>query len=336
MSSEQGTSGRGRLVPRRLGTGRIRRVVRMSPPTPSFEQRPEKVVRDARAELHEAEEDAGQVADRALEGHPRLSGAIGVIREVLREQGVERVGLAASGAAFWLVISVFPTAIAAISLFGLVVSPQQVAADLGSLATGAPSSLSSLVTAQLRRVAASDHAGLSMGLAVSVLLAIWSASAGVYNLNRAIRVAYGLAPQSYLEARARALVGAIVVVLALGVGALGISFVVSRSPGPVVVLLGVPALLAGIAAAVAVLYRFSVGGHIKVWTLLPGSVVSSVGVVALIAGFGIYAAWSKRYTAVYGVFAGAVIGMVATYLAVYVVLLGAVLNTQLRSPAGPR
>ncbi len=308
----------------------------MSPPTPSFEPGPEKVVRQACAELHGAEEETSQVAERALDAHPRLSDAIGVVRGVVREQGVEGVGLAASGAAFWLVISIFPTAIAAISLFGLVVSPERVAADLGNLATGAPSSLSSLVTAQLRRVAASDHAGLSMGLAVSVLLAVWSASAGVYNLDRAIRVAYGLAPQSYLEARARALVGAIVVVLALGVGALGISFVVSRSPGPLVVIVGVPVLLIGIAAAVAMLYRFSVGGPIKVLTLLPGALVSSVGVVALIAGFGIYVAWSKRYTAVYGVFAGAVIGMVATYLAVYVLLLGAVFNTQLTSRVGPR
>ena len=260
---------------------------------------------------------------------------MGMIRGVVREQSVERVGLAASGAAFWLVISVFPTAIAAISLFGLVVSPQRVAADLGTLATGAPSSLGSLVTAQLHRVAASDHTGLSMGLAVSVLFAIWSASAGVYNLDRAIRVAYGLTPQSYLQARARALVGAIVVVLALGAGALGVSFVASRSPGPLVVILGVPTLLTGLAAAVAVLYRFSVGGHIKAWSLLPGALVSSVGVLALIGGFGIYVAWSKRYTAVYGVFAGAVIGMVGTYLAVYVVLLGAVFNTQLTSKVRP-
>ena len=175
-----------------------------------------------------------------------------------------------------------------------------------------------------------------MGLAVSVLFAIWSASAGVYNLDRAIRLAYGLAPQSYLEARARALVGAIVVVFALGVGALGISFVVSRSPGPLVVLVGLPALLIGIAAGVAMLYRFSAGGHVRVWTVLPGALVSSVGVVALIAGFGIYVAWSKRYTAVYGVFAGAVIGMVATYLAVYVLLLGAVLNTELAAPLRSR
>jgi membrane protein len=305
-------------------------------PSPSFEQRPEEVVLEGRADVQRAEEDAAQVADRALEGHPHLSRAVDVTRAVVHEQTEERVGLAASGAAFWLVISVFPTAIAAISLFGLVVSPEQVASDLGNLARGAPSSLSSLITAQLRRVAASDHTGLSMGLAISVLFAIWSASAGVYNLDRAIRVAYGLDPQTYIEARARALVGAIIVVLALGGGALGISFVVSRSPSQLVVILGIPALLIGMVAAVTVLYRFSVGGNVKLGSLLPGALVSSVGVVALIAGFGIYVAASKRYTAVYGVFAGAVIGMVATYLAVYVVLLGAVLNTQLTSTVRSR
>jgi membrane protein len=308
----------------------------MSPPAPSFGEDPEQLLHQAEAELHDVGEDAGLVAERALKGHPHLSRAVSVARGVLREQGEEGVGLAASGAAFWLVISAFPTAIAAISLFGLVVSPQQVAADLGNLARGAPSSLSSLVTAQLGRVAATDHAGLSMGLAVSILFAIWSASAGVYNLDRAIRLAYGLEPQSYVEARARALLGATVVVVALGLGALGISFVVSRSPGAVVVILGAPAVLIGMAVGVAVLYRYSVGEHVKPRTLLPGALLSSLGVVALIAGFGTYVAWSKRYTAVYGVFSSAVIGMVATYLAVYVVLLGAVFNTELTSPLRSR
>ena len=44
----------------------------------------------------------------------------------------------------------------------------------------------------LRRAAASDHTGLSVGLAISATLAVWSASAGVYNLDRAVRDAYGL------------------------------------------------------------------------------------------------------------------------------------------------
>ena len=66
--------------------------------------------------------------------------------------------------------------------------------------------------------------------------------------------------------------------------------------------------------------------------------------VTVLAGFGSYVAWSRHYTAVYGVFAGAVIGMIGIYMAVYVVLLGAVLNVQLASahfasaqlPSAPR
>ena len=177
----------------------------------------ERLLNAAYERVNAVEETAEQKADETLERRPLLARVVRTTTSVIREQSSERVGLAASGAAFWIVISAFPTAIAAVSLFGLVVSPQQVASDLGNLAQGAPSSLGSLVTAQLQRVAASDRAGLSMGLAVSILLAIWSASAGVYNLDRAIRLAYGWPPQSYFEARGRALLGAFGVVIVLGV-----------------------------------------------------------------------------------------------------------------------
>ena len=120
---------------------------------------------------------------------------------VLREQSAERVGLAASGAAFWLVISAFPTAIAVVSVYGLFVSPERVATDLGHLANGVPGSLGSLLSGQLRSVARTDHADLSLGVVLSLLFAVWSASAGFNNLDRAIRVAYGLPPQRYFEAR---------------------------------------------------------------------------------------------------------------------------------------
>ena len=126
------------------------------------------------------------------------------------------------------------------------------------------------------------------------------------------------------------------VVLTVGAGALGISIVVGHSPGPLIVILGLPVVLIGITGAVAFLYWFSVEGRVKVRLVLPGALTSSVGVVALIAGFGVYVAWSTRYTAVYGVFAGAVLGMVETYLAVYVILLGAVFNTQFRAAPQPR
>jgi membrane protein len=282
-----------------------------------------------------AEQSAEATADHALQRHPLLSRALGVFSRVVREQSAEAVGLAAAGATFWLVISAFPTAIAAVSLFGLVVSPEKVATDLASLASGAPASLGSLISSQLRRVAATHHASLSLGLVASLVFALWSASAGVYNLDRAIRVAYGLTPQRYAEARSRALLGAVAVVLFLGVGALAVSAAIGRSRAPVVVLVAVLALMVAVATGVGTLYRFSVGTKVGLRALAPGAVASSVGVVAALAGFGAYVAWSKHYTGVYGVFAGAVIGMLGTYLAVYIVLLGAVLNAQVATKSTP-
>jgi membrane protein len=307
----------------------------MSGRTPTPDQLPEKLAREGRNELEVVQEDAQATTGRVLRGHPRISGVLRIVRAVLHEQSVETVGLAASGATFWLVISAFPTAIAAVSLFGLVVSPDRVATDLGNLASGAPASLGSMVTEQLRRVAASDHARLSLGLAASVLFAIWSGSAGVYNLNRAIRVAYGLPPQRYLEARGRALAGALAIVILIGVGAIAISAAVGHFPATLVLGAAVPFVLVVIAAAAAGLYRFSVGQSVRGRELLPGAMASSVGVVAVLAGFSTYVASSTHYTAVYGVFAGAVIGMVGLYLAVFVVLLGAVLNVQLASASRP-
>ncbi len=273
-------------------------------------------------------------AAAALSRHPRLSRAASFLRAVQRQQSAEQVGLAASGAAFWLVISAFPTGAAVVSLFGLVVSPAKVADDLGSLARAAPSSLGSLITEQLRRVAAADRAGLSIGLAAALVLAVWSASAGVYNLDRAIRYSFGLTPQRYVEARTRALGGAGIVVVSLGALALGASLVAGHLPLVAVVVAGIPAAFVALTAAIALMYRFSVGPGVRMRQLLPGAMGASVTVVVSLGGFAVYLGVSTRFAASYGAFAGVAIGMFGLYLAVYAVLLGAVANAHLRGGQG--
>ncbi len=285
---------------------------------------------------HDLEEPRDK-ANRYLQGHRRLSAAARVATGVLHEQSAERVGLAASGAAFWLVISAFPTAIAAVSVYGLFVRPERVVTDLGDLASGVPGSLGSLLTEQLRRVAGTGHANLSFGLGLSLVLAIWSASAGFKNLDGAVRAAYGLPPQRYLEARGRAFLGALAVVLLLGFAAVAtpVVFASGRSSA-VLTVVGVVAAVAGATAGVGALYRFAVAAPVAVRALLPGALTSAVGMVLVTAGFAAYVAFSTHYTAVYGAFAGAVVAMLAIYLAVYVVLLGAVLNTQLNDAVSKR
>jgi membrane protein len=268
-------------------------------------------------------------SNRFLGRHPRSAKAAGLVDAVVRRQGAQQLGLVASGAAFWLVVSALPTAIAVVSLYGLVVDPARVAGDLGKLVNGAPASLGSLIAEQLQRVAATDRTGLTIGLVVSVALAIWSASAGAYHLDSAIRDAYGLPRQRYVDARARSFAEAAVVVVVLGAVALGGAAVLARSRGALAVAVGPPSIFIGIVAAVTCLYRFAVGQRMRLRALLPGAVAAAVGIVVVLVGFGAYASASTRFTAVYGAFGAAVVGMLATYLAVYATLLGAVLNTEL-------
>jgi membrane protein len=292
--------------------------------TPSAEDPARELDSRARDQLQRSEDEA----DQFLERHGRLSLAVGAIAHVMRDQSADRISLAAGGAAFWLVISAFPTAIAVVSVYGLFVSPGRVASDLGALASGVPGSLGSLLTEQLRRVAATDHAHLSVGLALSLVVAIWSASSGFNNLDRAIRLAYGLPSQRYVAARRRAFVGALAVVVLLGLLAVAMPIVARRSSAFVTVP-AVAVVAAGIIAGVGALYRFSVGTRVSARSLLPGALLAVAGMALVSVGFGAYVSASTHYTAVYGAFAGAVVAMLAIYFAVYGVLLGAVLNVEL-------
>ena len=256
-------------------------------------------------------------------------------RRATSEQSSDRLGLAASGAAFWLLIAVFPAALAAVSLFGLLFTPAEVARRLASVAAAGPGSLGSVVARQLRHVAATNPGRLSVGLVVSVVLALWSTSAGVYNLVRAVRVAYGLPTLRYVDARLHALRGAVIVVLGLGVVAAvsaTITDLLDRSAKGVEALVGVPLLLLLVTGLAAGLYRFSVRRPVAFRQLLPGAVATGVAVVGLLVAFDVYLHLSTHFTAVYGALAGVVLAMLFAYLAIYAMLLGAVVNAQRGEP----
>jgi membrane protein len=210
-----------------------------------------------------------------------------------------------------------------------VVSPSEVADDLGALARAAPSSLGAAITEQLQRVASADRAGVSIGLVISFALAVWSASAGVYNLDRAIRDAFELPHQGYVEARGRAVAAAFAVVVLLGSLALGGAVLGAHTSAVALALVGAPLGLVALTLGIAGLYRLSVGPTVRWRQLLPGAAAAAVAVVVALVAFAVYVGLSKRFTAVYGAFAGVVIGMIGLYLAAYAILLGAVLDAQL-------
>lgn len=258
---------------------------------------------------------------------------------MVRAQSQYRLSLGAAGAAFWLVIALFPATLAVVMLFGLLVDPDTLAADIARVSQQAPGSVAEVLAQQAQQVAEQDSGNLSLGLLVALVFTLWSVSAGWYALGRAIRQAYGLGPQNYIAARWRGFLAAVVSVVLLGVlvggSAIIAGWLTAQSTAvrwTVGVLLALVALIL-LALGTAGYYRYSIDAPTKWRSLWPGSVITALVVAAILVGLGVFGVYARSYQAIYGALAGIIILMLAVYAAMYSLLLCAVLNAQL-APLG--
>ncbi|GAA1880704.1 YihY/virulence factor BrkB family protein [Pseudonocardia ailaonensis] len=261
-----------------------------------------------------------------------------VLRRAWAEAKTDNVPILAGGVAFAAFLALFPALIAALTLYGLLADPAQVAGQIEGLASALPETARPIITDQLTAVTASGSGALGVGLVVSVLAALWSASGGTMNLIRATNLAYDEdESRGFLRLRGTALLltlGAVVFVLlavalvaivpalldALGLG--GVGLVAAQ-----VVRWAV--LLALVVAALAVIYRVapdrdaprfrwvSVGAVTATLLWMLGSVVFSL----YVDNFG-------SYNKTYGALAGVIVLMLWLYLTSYIVLLGAEINAE--------
>ena len=276
-------------------------------------------------------------AERTLRRHPRWGFPVALLRDVLYRQGVAQIGLSAAGVAFWFVIAAFPGLIASVSLLGLFLEPRQIEEIIGQLDGLAPGSLGAALLQQVQSAALSEPSTLSLSFAVSLAVSAWSASAGVYNLSRGVRLAYGLPHHQYLVARLRALVGSFTIIAALALITIAVAVVsawASAQSGALafaayaIVTVLAFGLLLGIMAA---LFAFAIGGTQPRPAVLPGAILAALGVVGVYVGLGIALSFLTRYEAVYGALAGTITVMLVLYIASYIILIGALTNGQWRA-----
>jgi membrane protein len=261
-----------------------------------------------------------------------------IIKRAWAENRADNMPIIAGGVAFFGFLAIFPALIAMISLYGLVASPATVTEQVQSFASGLPGSAQSLLTDQLRSITGNSGGALTLGLAVSILAALWSASGGVSNLVTAVNLAYD-------EVETRTVVRLKLLSLALTVGAI---IFVLVTVGLVAVLpavldalhLGIVGtilaqalrwvvLLALMAGALAVVYRVAPDRDAPTfrWVSM-GSVVVTVvwAVVSLLFSF--YVNNFGSYDKTYGAIAGVIVLMLWLYLTCYLVLLGAEINAE--------
>lgn len=263
-----------------------------------------------------------------------------ITRRAVREASADNIPIIAAGVAFFAFLAIPPALIAALSLYGLVSNPQDVVRQVQDFAGALPEQAQPLIADQLNSLATSSGGALSIGLVISVLAALWSASSGVSNLMKAINIAYDENDErGMVKQRAIALLltlGAIVFVLVTLFLVAAVPPLLSALPlgsaGTVLAQIVRWVLLIGVViGSLAVLYRIAPDRDAPrmTWTST-GALVATVLWVIASVGFSVYVNNFGSYNKTYGSLAGVIIFLVWLWISNIALLLGVELNAELQ------
>lgn len=264
-----------------------------------------------------------------------------IIRRVREEASRERLSLLAAGIAFWGTLSVFPSLMVVVAVYGLVADPRQVAGQLASFTRPLPPDVGRLLVSQLTHAVRAGRQGFGAPLALSLVALLWASSRAVQALVRAVDAVYsGRRERGFLRTRLTALVLTVAAIagtsvllalvaafpVVLGHLGLGAAARAAVSAGRWLMLV----LLFG--AGLALLYRYVPGARLEpgrrpgwhtvgwgVGLAVPALLLVSVGLSVFVSGFG-------RFDQTYGALGAVVVLMLWLYLSSLVVLFGAEIN----------
>jgi membrane protein len=261
-----------------------------------------------------------------------------ILKRAWAENNADNMPIIAGGVAFFGFLSLFPALIATISIYGLVSSPTDVTRQIGDLSAQLPEDAQNLLENQLTTIAQNSGGALSVGLVISILVALWSASGGVGNLVTAINLAYDEvdarnAVKKKLLSLGMTLAAIVFVLITFTLVAVVPSFLDALPLGVIGTVLAQVVrwglLLAVFTGSLAVLYRIAPDRDAPQlrWVSLGSVIVTVIWVVVSVA-FSVYVDNFGSYDKTYGTIAGVIVLMLWLYLTCYLVLLGAEINSE--------
>lgn len=262
-----------------------------------------------------------------------------VIRRTAKEVNQDNVAIIAAGVAFFTMLAIFPLITAVLSIYGYFADPTEAYNQLESVSDMLPVEAWKIISTQVQAVANAPSASLGLGIAISLLVALWSAGSGIRAMMRAMNVAYG-----EIEKRNIAVFYGLAGSMTLSVTIfLWIALAVIIGVPAALTLLKLEGLTATItrflpwtilismfAFATFVLYRFGPSRRParKRW-VSPGVLFATLSWLAFSYGFSRFVAAFGSYNKTYGGLSAAIILLIWFWLTAYVVIVGAELNAEM-------
>lgn len=249
----------------------------------------------------------------------------------------DRVGFVAGGVTFFVVLSLFPTLAAFVTIYGLFADPNGAWDRLQFLYSVLPAGVAEFLGAEMQRLAENTNTELTFTLAWTLVLSLWTANGAIkvlfYGLNIAYHeverrniVHYNLMCMGFTVSGLLAVLlsAAMVVGVPVVLGFLGLA-----EEWGYLAPLRWPALLLIYMAALTVIYRFGPCRQRARWRwLTPGAIFAALLSLCLSLGFSWYIGTFVR-TASYGPLAAMMGFLLWTWLTVQIVIMGAELNAEI-------
>lgn len=253
--------------------------------------------------------------------------------------GEGHFALIAAGVAFYAMFAVFPGLTATIALWSLVADPIVISGYLGVAERFLPSEAAKLVHDQVMGLVTAPKAALGWATVLSLLVALYSARAGVSALIQGLDVVHRARPRGWIRGWAvdfimtGALIAALIVALITTVVVpVLLNYVTFGSfEAWLISVLPWAAMFLLVVTCLSILYRFGPnvpGGFRSPWITV-GVLVAALAWSGVSIGFSIYLANFNSYNRIYGSIGAVIILMTWLYLSVWAVLLGGAINAEI-------
>lgn len=247
--------------------------------------------------------------------------------------------LRCAGVAFFGFLSIFPSIAIVVLLVGLLADRSFLLDQLERLSVFMPDIALAVIIKQLDTLLNQPQAGLGIGLAISVAVALWSGSRGIDALIYAASAAYyEKVRRNFFIAVAFSFVvtilGAAFMIVALALVA-AIPIVTGLTPIPrfgeqLALILRWPALMGLAVLAFSLLYRFTIDRRpARARWIWPGSLLASLLWLAACLVFSLYVENFGQFEASFGSLAAAVVLLFWLYISAQIFVLGAAFNAEI-------
>jgi len=264
-----------------------------------------------------------------------------VLVRTVREFKEDQISTAAAAAAFYAWLALIPAAIGAITVYGLVASPEQITTQIEQLTQSFSQDVRSVIADPITSATSASGKGLSIGLIISLAAVLWSASGGMNGMIQAVNTAYDEKDErNFFKQRALAILMTLGAIVAFVVAVL----LVAVLP-PVLDALALDSFASGavnvgrwvllavlMMFGLSLLYRYAPDrDNPKFRWVSWGAVVATVLWLIASAGFSFYVNNFGSYNKTYGALAGVIVLNLWLYISCMAILFGAELNAELEA-----